>query len=60
MWITCALCGALVAAVRLHADWHDAAAEDVLAGQTPPPEPPPPPDDEPDDEPDPDPDTEAS
>lgn len=45
MWITCALCGALVAAVPLHAAWHDAPVADVLGGQTPPPDPPLPTDD---------------
>jgi|GEM_PF-1478621 len=38
MWITCALCGALVADVPLHANHHEVAVGDVVGQQTPPPD----------------------
>ena len=37
MWITCALCGALVADVPLHAEHHETTVAAVIGEQTPPP-----------------------
>lgn len=37
MWITCLLCGSLVADVPTHAHWHDVPVGDVVGPQTPPP-----------------------
>lgn len=37
MWITCLLCGALIADLPAHATWHEVPEGDIVGPQTPPP-----------------------